>query len=80
MAAVVELAKSLGLTVVAEGVETEEQAMRLRELGCQRAQGFYFARPLPPAEVANLFAGAAGNGHGSGRLDPLRGAPQPSSP
>jgi len=42
----------LNLTVVAEGVETFEQFAYLRELGCDRAQGFYFSRPVPPDEFA----------------------------
>jgi diguanylate cyclase (GGDEF)-like protein len=43
--AVVQLAHTLGLLAVAEGVETEEQLTVLRRLGCDEAQGFYFARP-----------------------------------
>lgn len=43
---VIELAHNLGLTVVAEGVETESLWHRLRELGCDVGQGYYFARPL----------------------------------
>jgi diguanylate cyclase (GGDEF)-like protein len=44
--AIISLAHNLGLAVVAEGVETEPQATQLERLGCEYAQGFYFARPL----------------------------------
>jgi EAL domain-containing protein (putative c-di-GMP-specific phosphodiesterase class I) len=43
---IIYLAKALDLSVVAEGVETEAAAARLAELGCETAQGYYFARPL----------------------------------
>jgi len=51
---VVELAHTLGMEVIAEGVENEEQARLLREMGCDMAQGFHFAKPLP-AEGASEF-------------------------
>jgi EAL domain-containing protein (putative c-di-GMP-specific phosphodiesterase class I) len=49
VASIVSLAHSLGLMALAEGVETEEQAKRLRELGCDLAQGFLWsaAEPAP---------------------------------
>jgi EAL domain-containing protein (putative c-di-GMP-specific phosphodiesterase class I) len=42
------MAHSLGLNVVAEGVETAEQLMYLREQGCDEIQGHWLSRPLPP--------------------------------
>jgi diguanylate cyclase (GGDEF)-like protein len=56
--AIVALAVGLGLGTVAEGVETAEHAVLLRGLGCERAQGFYFARPAPADEVTATLAGA----------------------
>ncbi len=53
--AVVEMAAALGLGVVAEGVETEEQLEAVRALGCRYAQGFHFTRPVPAAEVMPLL-------------------------
>jgi EAL domain-containing protein (putative c-di-GMP-specific phosphodiesterase class I) len=63
--AVVELAHALGLRVVAEGVETEAQAEELRALGCDGAQGFLFARPVPEEAVEGLLGPAelSGNTH-----------------
>ncbi|NGO67754.1 EAL domain-containing protein [Streptomyces boncukensis] len=47
---IVSLAHALGLAVTVEGVETEHQADQLRDLGCDTAQGWYYARPAPAAE------------------------------
>jgi EAL domain-containing protein (putative c-di-GMP-specific phosphodiesterase class I) len=54
--AVLSLARSLGLKAVAEGVETEAQLERLIEEGCDIGQGFHFARPQAPAEIARLLS------------------------
>jgi diguanylate cyclase (GGDEF)-like protein/PAS domain S-box-containing protein len=51
VAAVISLGEALGLTVVAEGVETSEQADELYAMGCDHAQGFHFARPMAPDEI-----------------------------
>lgn len=53
--AIVELARSLGVDAVAEGVETAEQAALLRTMRCHLGQGFHFARPQTPADVAQLL-------------------------
>lgn len=53
---VTNIAAGLGLSTVAEGVETPAQAARLRALGCRLAQGYYFSGPLPSEEVPALLA------------------------
>ncbi len=52
---ILSLARGLQMHVVAEGVESKEQLDALRALGCDAAQGFYFARPLPPDEFTALL-------------------------
>ena len=57
---ILDLGRALGKLVVAEGIEQDAQAARLRELGCTLGQGFYFAQPLEAAEMlARLQADAA---------------------
>jgi diguanylate cyclase (GGDEF)-like protein len=58
VAAVIALAVGLGLECVAEGVECAEQVGALAAMGCHMAQGFHFARPQPPEQLAALVAGA----------------------
>jgi EAL domain-containing protein (putative c-di-GMP-specific phosphodiesterase class I) len=53
---VVALAQTLDLSLTAEGVETAQQEAYLRTLGCDRAQGFRYAHPLPAADLATLLA------------------------
>ncbi len=53
-----DMARSLGLRTVAEGVETLPQAKALAELGCDRLQGYYFARPMPAGDVLAYFKSA----------------------
>jgi diguanylate cyclase (GGDEF)-like protein/PAS domain S-box-containing protein len=52
---IVELAHSLGLRVVAEGVETHPQLTLLRQLGCERVQGYLFSKPVAPEHVPALL-------------------------
>ena len=54
--AIVSMGRALRLTVVAEGVEEPFQLERLRKLRCNRAQGYYLARPLPAEELERLFS------------------------
>jgi diguanylate cyclase (GGDEF)-like protein/PAS domain S-box-containing protein len=58
VSAVVGLGKSLGLDVVAEGVETPEQVVALTEMGCATGQGYYFDEPLPPDIARHRLAAA----------------------
>jgi len=53
--AVIQMARRLGMTSVAEGVETPDQARYLRARGCNLAQGFFFSRPVPASEVASIL-------------------------
>jgi diguanylate cyclase (GGDEF)-like protein/PAS domain S-box-containing protein len=52
---IIELAHTLGLEVIAEEVETNEQVALLKEMGCNMAQGYHFTKPLPPEEIPALL-------------------------
>ena len=54
--AIISLAHSLNLSVLAEGVETDEQLAFLRGQGCDEAQGHFFGRPMPGEEFVELLA------------------------
>lgn len=51
----VQLGKSMNLTVIAEGVETEEQQQLLTSFGCDIVQGYYISKPIPPNDVTSLL-------------------------
>jgi len=59
--AVISLARALGLRTVAEGIETSEQLERLRDLGCELGQGYYFSGALPAYEANALLLASAGH-------------------
>ena len=52
---IISMSHGIGLSVVAEGVETREQLERLREIGCDYVQGYYFAKPMPGTEYEELL-------------------------
>jgi EAL domain-containing protein (putative c-di-GMP-specific phosphodiesterase class I) len=60
--AILALGKTLGVTIVAEGVETVEQQRFLLRHACHEMQGFYFSRPIPPQQFAEFY-----RAHASGR-------------
>ena len=67
----IELGHNLGLTVVAEGVETDHELAELRRFGCDAVQGFFFARPMTAAAFERWLSGARDRpvGQRSGALD-----------
>ena len=65
--AIVALGRALGLSVLAEGVETEQQRVRLRLAGCDEMQGYLFARPMPAKAIDRLLAPGAGDAGGASR-------------
>ena len=62
VSAVVEMSHVLGMTVVAEGVETAEQHSEVETIGCESCQGYYFARPMPAEDLETLMQGSTSDG------------------
>jgi EAL domain-containing protein (putative c-di-GMP-specific phosphodiesterase class I) len=60
VAAVANMAQGLGVEVVAEGVETGDQAAAVQALGCEYAQGYLYGRPVPAAEMSILLGARTG--------------------
>ena len=50
-----DISHSLSVPMIAEGVETEEQMVTLRKLGCDVVQGYYFSNPVPPEEFVSFL-------------------------
>ena len=67
---IVELARVMGMDVVAEGIETHEQYTLLRQLGCRFGQGFLFSRPVPAETISAML-------RLPGRILPDPAAPEP---
>lgn len=57
ISAVIKMSHTLGLPVIAEGVETKEQAEMLMNFGCNEMQGYYFSKPVPAEEYEKLLFG-----------------------
>src|ERR1700720_3212948 len=58
--AIISMGKALGMTIVAEGVETTEQETFLRDHACDEMQGFLFSKPVPPQQLAELLRAGLG--------------------
>ena len=53
---IIGLGKSLNMKIIAEGVENKEEGVKLKEMGCDMAQGYYFARPMPEKDVTEFVS------------------------
>ena len=51
----IDMIKKLGMTILAEGVETKEQADWLLALGCDYLQGYYYSKPIPPEDLVKFI-------------------------
>jgi diguanylate cyclase (GGDEF)-like protein len=65
--AIVDLGRALSLDMIAEGIETQDQADWFRTLGCRLGQGYHFARPMPIGELERYLAGVANRASALGR-------------
>jgi EAL domain-containing protein (putative c-di-GMP-specific phosphodiesterase class I) len=68
--AIINLAHTLGMVAVAEGVENAGQVRRLLELGCDLGQGYHFGRPLPAEDLTARLSPAAGAGQALDQAPP----------
>jgi EAL domain-containing protein (putative c-di-GMP-specific phosphodiesterase class I) len=59
VASVVGLAHQLGMQALAEGIETEDELVTVRRLGCDLAQGYLLGRPMPADEIDRFMVGVA---------------------
>jgi len=64
--AIIAMGRTLSMTVVAQGVETEEQAEYLRQNSCTEFQGFYISKPVPAEQIVDLLRAQVGMGEGEG--------------
>ncbi len=75
--AIVELARSMGMTTVAEGIEDEQQLTILRDAGCVMAQGYLLARPMPVAQLAQWLHNPGNAAIGAARPPTFLPSPAP---
>jgi EAL domain-containing protein (putative c-di-GMP-specific phosphodiesterase class I) len=80
VAAIAELGRTLGLTVVVEGVETPEHLAWARQAACDAAQGYHFSIPLPAADMLRFLRVWTGPGASAGPAVVRRGDPRPTAP
>lgn len=52
---IIQMARELGINVLSEGIETQKQALELKDLNCDYAQGFYYQKPMPISEIEKLY-------------------------
>jgi len=78
--AIVLLGQSLGKTIVAEGVETADQAKQLREMGCQLGQGYHLGKPMPAQTVTEMLLNSVVVGLAAASAGvPMAAPPQPAA-